>query len=306
MVGLVAFPAACTKGAASSDPAPPPPTPTTLPAVPVDAPVAITALASCERIPFAATIPIAEASGAVWMPDNTIVVVSDSGNDGAFVTLDAGDGHVVSSGKLPLGGAGDDLEGLAAADGMLWAITSSGWMRAWKPRAKSAGYELAVRAYRIDNENECPIDAVNCGDNYEGLCLQPAASAALGGCAGYAAAKTSGDLVCLVADDNGRYVAAPERRIHVSNREALAACDLAADGTIWTGDNLFGRSSVRRLAQGAVADSAALGIGFPEAMALAPDGTIYRFSDTGGAPSAVMAYRCTGEDTKRASPTDGR
>ncbi|HUQ05466.1 MAG TPA: hypothetical protein VM261_23350 [Kofleriaceae bacterium] len=282
--------AACSRGGASSDPPPPPPPPPSPPRTPT-----IGALSSCERQPFAPTIPIAEASGAQWMPDGTILVVSDSGNGGAFVTIDGGDGHVVASGKLPLGGPGDDLEGLAGADGMIWAITSSGWMRAWTPRASGKhAYELAVHAYPIDPDDECTVDAVNCGNNYEGLCLMPAASAALGGCAGYAASKASGDLVCLVRDDDGRYVAAPERRIHVSGREALAACDLAADGTIWTGDNLFGRSVVRRVSGGEVVDSAALGAGFPEAMTVAPDGTIYRFSDTGGAPSVVAKYRCTG------------
>jgi hypothetical protein len=37
-------------------------------------------------------------------------------------------------------------------------------------------------------------------------------------------------------------------------------------------------------------------------MALAPDGTIYRFSDTGGAPSRVAAYRCAGDATKKVAP----
>jgi hypothetical protein len=108
--------------------------------------------------------------------------------------------------------------------------------------------------------------------------------------------------VCLVADD-GRYVAAPERRLHVSNPESLAACDIDADGTIWTGDNLFGRSNVRRVRDGVVVESAALGVGFPEAMALAPDGTLYRFSDMGGSPSQAAAYRCG--DRKLAPPADG-
>lgn len=289
--------AGCSRGAASSDP--PPPTPT--PPPPIDA--SIRSLSSCSRIPFAQTIPLAEASGAQWLPDGTIVVVSDSGNDGAYVAIDAGDGHVLHAGKLPLGGAGDDLEGLSAANGMIWAITSSGWMRAWKPHRDAAkGYALAVAPYRIDPDDECALDAVNCGNNYEGLCLRPEVAASLDGCAGYAAAKTPGDLVCLVTDDGGRFVAAPERRIHVSSREALAACDITSDGTVWTGDNLFGRSAVRRIVKGAVADSAFLGEGFPEAMAIAADGTIYRFSDIGGAPSRVTAYRC---DTKGASPADG-
>ena len=170
-------------------------------------------------------------------------------------------------------------------------------LRAWQPHASGKhAYQLAVPAYRIDPDDECTVDAVNCGNNYEGLCLEPAATAALGGCAGYAASKATGDLVCLVADGDGRYVAAPERRIHVSGREALAACDLGADGSVWTGDNLFGRSLVRRVKGGEVVDSAGLGAGFPEAMALAPDGIIYRFSDTGGGPSLVAKYRCSQKD----------
>jgi hypothetical protein len=286
--------AACSKGTASSDPAPPPPAPA------IDA--AVDSIATCTKIPFAESIAVPEASGAVWLSDDTIVVVSDSGNDGAYVTIDAHDGHVVQSGMLPLGPRGDDLEGLALADGQMWAITSSGWMRAWKPHHGGKGYELSVAPYRIDPDDECALDAVNCGNNYEGLCLRPEVAASLDGCVGYAAAKATGDLVCLVVDDAGRFVSAPDRRIHVSNREALADCYIGADATVWTGDNLFGRNAVRRIVKGAIAETAYIGEGFAEAMTLAGDGTIYRFSDMGGTPSRVTAYRCSKKD---ASPAHG-
>jgi len=309
--------AACSRGAAGSEPPPAPsPSPVSKPERSADAgagsgradagPAPSSRLSSCERVPFEETIPIAEASGAVWLPGGEILVVSDSGNDATYVTSDATDGRVLTSGKLPLGGRGDDLEGLAAADGKIWAITSSGWMRAWKPRGPGKGYELDLPAYRIDPEDECAIDAVNCGNNYEGLCLEPRAAKARGRVAGYVASKTRGELICLVPDDNGRYVAAPERRIHVARPRALAACDIEPDGTTWTGENLFGGSAVKRIVAGEIVETASLGVGFPEAMAIAPDGTIYRFSDTGGAPSRMAAYRCGAEgSTKDAGPADG-
>ncbi len=222
------------------------------------------------------------------------MVVADSGHDGEYLVIDDADGRVLDSGKLPLGAAGgDDLEGLTSDGDRIWAITSSGWLRAWRARP-TGGFELVVAAYRVDDEDPCPVDAVNCGLNYEGLCLAPAVvpAAALGGCRGFAAAKATGDLVCLVADGD-RWRADPTRSIHVGAREVLAACDITADGTVWTGDNLFGGSTVRRIVGGAITDSVHLGDGFPEAMAVAPAGTIYRFSDTGGAPSRIAAYRCT-------------
>ncbi len=264
---------------------------------PPAAPAATDALDGCTRLPFADHLPIAEASGAVWLPDDggVLVVVADSGHDGAYLVIDAGDGRVREQGKLPLGpGGGDDLEGLTSDGERLWAITSSGWLRAWRPRA-GGGFALDVGPYRIDDEDGCALTAVNCGSNYEGLCLArtAAARAALGGCGGYAAAKTTGRLVCLVQDD-GRWRVEPGRAIEVTGPEMLAGCDIDDAGAVWTGDNLFGAMRVRKLVGGEVVASARLGVGFPEALAVSRDGTIYRFSDTGGAPSGVAAYRCAG------------
>lgn len=260
--------------------------------MPVPAPVAdpSPSLEACTRLPFAATLPIAEASGAVWLPRDggVIVVVADSGHDGDYLVIDDEDGHVLERGKLPLGGRGDDLEGLAADGDELWAITSSGWMRSWVPRP-GGGYTAKVAAYPLEDDGECPIDSVNCGHNFEGLCLT--AAPLPDGCRGYAAAKADGDLVCLVADGD-RWRVDRTRSIHVAPGEVLAACDITADGAVWTGDNFFGATTVRRLVGGKVTATARLGDGFPEAMAIAPDGTLFRFSDTGGAPSKAARYRC--------------
>src|SRR5690242_17471297 len=137
----------------------------------VDAPPTVS-LADCKRLPFASPLPIAEASGAVWLPQDggVIVVIADSGHRGDYLIIDDDDGKVLETGKLPLDGRGDDLEGLATDGDRLWAITSSGWMRSWK-RKDGGGYHADLHAYRIDDDDECSLDAVNCGHNYEGLCF---------------------------------------------------------------------------------------------------------------------------------------
>ncbi len=252
-------------------------------------------LAHCERLPFAASLPVAEASGAVWLSRDggVVMVIGDSGHHGAFVIVDDDDGRVLEQGKLPLGGPGDDLEGLAAEgpDGeMVWAITSSGYVRGWQHKSGS-GFRLAVAAHRIDEDDDCAVDSFNCGRNYEGLCLAPAGGSG-GGCAGYAVAKADGDLVCLVRDGEG-WRADRARTIDLGTRDATAACDITADGAVWTGDNLFGGTVVRQVAGGKLVASAPLGEGFPEAMAIAPGGIVFRFSDVGGSsPSRAAKYRC--------------
>lgn len=286
---LVVVLAASGCGRASPDPVPVP-VPSPSPSSPPPSPYVSPDLSSCTRLPFAATLPIAEASGAVWLPRDggVIVVIADSGHDGDYLIIDDEDGQVLERGKLPLGGRGDDLEGLAADGDDLWAITSSGWMRSWVHRP-GGGFSAKVTAYALEDDGECPIDAVNCGHNYEGLCL--AAAPLADGCRGYAVAKADGDLVCLVAAGD-RWQVDRARTFHVTHGDVMAACDITADGAVWTGDNLFGTTTVRRLVGGKVAASGRLGDGFPEAMAIAPDGTIYRFSDMGGAPSRVGKYRC--------------
>lgn len=258
----------------------------------------------CERLPFARDIPIAEASGAVWLPqqDGVIVVVGDSGNHGAYLVLDDADGTVLAKGRLPLDGPGDDLEGLSTDGILLWAITSSGYLRAWRPAgADEKGYQLAVPAYPVEADGACEVDDVNCGHNFEGLCLAAAGRGAAGtpadqveGCAGYAASKKSGELLCLVREGD-RYRLDPTRSLAMSSPEALAACDIGPDGAVWTGDNLFGGTQVRRRHDGATM-MARLGDGFPETMAIAPaDGgavIVFRFSDTSGSPSKASRHRC--------------
>lgn len=246
---------------------------------------------ACAALEYAATIDVPEASGAAWLPaDSVLLVVSDSGNQGAYVELD-GRGAIVRRGELPLGGAGEDVEGLARVGDRIWGLTSGGWMLAWQ--RVGDGFLVAVPAFPIDPAAPCAAASVNCGANYEGVCLAPRPLA--DGCDGYAASKTSGRLVCLVRDGE-RYRLDPARGFAVAEPAQLADCAIADDGAVWTGDNGFGMAMVRRWVVGAdgatLAGAAALGVGFPEVLAFGPDGVVYRLSDLGRAPSLALAYRC--------------
>lgn len=256
----------------------------------------------CPEPVFAVELPIAEASGATYEPADgrgpaRVLVVSDSGNDGAFVEMAADDGRVLARGRLPLDqGASDDLEGLARVGERYYAVTSSGYMRSW--RRDGDGFALVDRAYALaePGHGAPPIscndpDEVNCGSNIEGLCLRDPAPAS--GCAGYLAAKNTGRLVCLEWAGQ-RLVATAARGIDITAPGVISGCAFAPDdGRLLVGSNLFAANTVWQVdARGQTRRVGRLGPGFGEAIAAGPDGEIYRFSDDGGAPSASKKFVC--------------
>jgi hypothetical protein len=288
-VAIVAMLAACDKGSS----APP-------------APAIGSGSATCVELPFAASTPVPEASGAAWL-DGKLVVVSDSGNHGAYGIVDPETGTTVEQGTLPLGPSTDDLEGLDARDGVLYGITSPGWILTWKRTA--TGFELADGPYALgpvdlppksgvgdkppkDPGMVCDANIANCGRNYEGLCLRPRGAA--GDCTGYALSKADGHLYCLT-EHEGRLAIHKDRAIAVDRPGVVADCAFAPDGTLWAGNNLFGMSQVFRVdeAHATVASIGPLGTGFPEVLAVRGD-VIFRMSDTGGSPSLMAKFRCTG------------
>ena len=116
---------------------------------------------------------------------------------------------------------------------------------------------------------------MNCGANFEGVCLAPRPLA--DGCDGYAASKATGRLRCL-RRDRDRYAVDPTRGFAVAGPDQLADCAIAADGTVWTGANAFGLMMVRTWT--VTTDGATrlgedrLGLGFPEVLALGPDDVV--------------------------------
>jgi len=263
----------------------------------------------CEKLPFAESSPVPEASGAAWMMIDgklSLVVISDSGNDGAYAIVDPDSGATTEQGKLPLGGKDDDLEGVAVRDGKLVAVTSPGWIRVWQREPK--GFSLVAGPYPLGPidldegtgnappEHDgmvCPQAKTNCGRNYEGLCLSPKPAGLV---IGFAAAKADGHLYAIV-DHDGKLAVDRTKRIEITKPGAMADCAFSDDGMLVVGSNLFDLANVYRVdgwqdpATARVVSLGTLGAGFPETIAARGD-IIYRMSDTGGAPSLMARYRC--------------
>jgi hypothetical protein len=267
--------------------------------------------AACERLPFAESTPVPEASGAAWLTVAgalRLVVVGDSGNRGAYGILDPDSGQTLEQGTLPLGDApSDDLEGLATRGDKLYGLLAPGWMLVWERRG--SGFALVEGAYPLgpvdlpdsghgdtppkSDGMVCPGKKNNCGRNYEGLCL---AEAPASPCAGFAAAKADGKLYCLVEKD-GRLALDKRTAIPIARPGVVADCTFADDGTLYVGTNMFDANSVYRVtgwqspATAKVEPLGALGIGNSEVIAVRGE-VIYRMSDLNVAPSLMVKFRC--------------
>lgn len=256
---------------------------------------------TCERQPFASFVDLPEASGATLLDEDTLLIVGDSGTSGSYVVLDADTGDVRSRGKLELDKkSSDDLEGLALMDGRVFAITSSGWMREWSQ--KEGNFALARASYALATRDSKGLvckspHGSNCANNYEGLCLQRESPAA-GACAGFAAAKATGQLICLRIDKKGKLGLDPSHSIQVAGPRSLSGCDFDDKGRLWFGNNFFAASAIGYVEHWQSPEDAVItrvgsvGLGFPEAIALGKQGQVFRFSDTAGSPSLLSKYIC--------------
>ena len=278
-------------------------------AAPADA---ATASAGCEAQPFAFTTSVPEASGAAWLTLDgkpALLIIGDSGNHGAYGILDPDTGATIETGQLPLtDDASDDIEGLSAHAGKIYGLTSAGWVRTWQRSGK--GFALVAKAYPLgpvtlpDKHHDqralegdgmvCSAKAINCGRNYEGLCL--AARPASPACIGFAASKADGHLYCLT-EEAGKLVVHHDRAIAVSRPDALADCTFDQDDNLWIGNNVFDLGNVSRVAHwddpahARLSQVGRLMVGNPEVIAVRGD-LVYRLSDTGGSPSLMAKFRC--------------
>jgi hypothetical protein len=237
--------------------------------------------ASCELVPFAKSIPLAEASAAALI-EQGLIVVADSGNHGAYAIVDPADGTVREQGALPLpAGVSDDLEGLSSPDGKtITGLVSDGTLLHWT--RKDQGFVLDANS-RITARRDL---------DFEGLCLAPtiAARATKGACDGFAASKADGHLYCLrggVIDDKTSW--------KIARPKQLADCNYSVDGeTLLAAGNVFAADMVWKVdpQTGATTDVGPLGPGNGEVVVLAPGGIVYRFSDLNTSPSLAGKYRC--------------
>ena len=270
---------------------------------PAPAPTPAKVVAGCEQLPFAASTPVPEASGAAFLTIDgalRLVVASDSGNHGAYGLVDPDTGATLEQGLLPLNGSTDDIEGLASRGEHLFGITSPGWILEWKRVAH--GFELVAGPTALGpidlpphgglGDKPPPGDGMvcdgtrtNCGRNYEGICLTEHD--------GYVASKADGHLYRVTGD--AQLVVQHADSIAVADPGHLADCAYD-NGQLYVGNNLFGMSTVSRVVDKAGAKKlvpiASIGVGFPEVLAVRGD-VFYRMSDTGGAPSLMSKFRCS-------------
>jgi hypothetical protein len=271
---------------------------------------------ACKSDPtFPATFQVAEASAAAeveLLPGvREILVVSDSGRDGAALLLRIPSGPTRAI-KLPLDpGASDDIEGIAwvtahsnGGGSALYTLTSSGAVRRFIPDGQG-GLRRDQDAYPLGPApHACPnLHDVNCGKNYEGLCLRPRSTSAR--CAGYAASRASAELDCLVFEGD-RLVAddlRPPMRLGRGLVPAGSLSDCAfgaaagpAAATLLVTTNVYGGSAAFVVAEpsGALAPIEGLGTLNNEAVAVDHDGAAYLFGDIDSEVSPAMHATCKG------------
>jgi hypothetical protein len=249
-----------------------------------------------------------------------ILVVGDSGNHGAAMAWSAQSG--ARSLTLPLdGAASDDLEGMAwlpdPRGGRLYTLTSSGAVRRFAPDG-SGGLRRDASAYRIGPAPlSCPdLHDINCGKDWEGLCLhRPRRDAGHARCAGYAASKKETALYCVVDDDRGRLsidASRPPMRLALRHLPqalqrrlpggdgVLSDCAFGAPGpaddVLLVTTNIYG-ASFTYVVDEETGDATPLDlVATPsnEALAVDSSGALYAFMDDNGPQSPAARFVCTG------------
>jgi hypothetical protein len=230
-----------------------------------------------------------------------LLVVSDSGNQGEALLWAIPDGPFRPM-RLALDpAASDDLEGAAWAGGHLYTLTSSGAVRRFDPDGKG-GLTRDGGAYAIGpSPHTCAsLTDSNCGPNYEGLCLRHDPGNAR--CAGYAASKSSGKLVCLVFSGDRLRVDLIKPVIQLDlPRHALSDCAFGASGgpaedVLLVTTNIYGGSTTYLVDESSGALTALDVPGLPnnEAVAVDSDGALYQFMDSNTDPSLASRATCEG------------
>jgi hypothetical protein len=251
------------------------------------------------------SVPEASAAAEVELKPGVreLLVVSDSGRGGAalaFVLPGAGTSRALT---LPLDQpAVDDTEGIAWRDGALYTLTSSGGVRRFVSDG-AGGLTRDQDLYRLGADPiACPdLATVNCGRNYEGLCLRPKSVAHP--CAGYAASKAESKLYCLGIDANGRLYPKTDVTPIALNLavDTLSDCAFGAEGGPAAGvlvvtTNVFGQSRAYQVHEpsGVITRLPTKSLLNVEAIALDKDGSLFVFDDNSSTQSLAAKATCVG------------
>jgi hypothetical protein len=261
--------------------------------------------------PAALSVPEASAAAEVELVPGVreILVVSDSGRNGAALLWRVPSGPARSI-TLPLDpAASDDIEGIAwvtahptGGGGALYTLTSSGAVRRFVPDGHG-GLHRDQDVYPLGPAPHACTDLheVNCGRNYEGLCLRPRGTSAR--CAGYAASRASAELDCLVFDGDRLVADALRPPMHLGRglvpAGALSDCAFGAasgpaSATLLVTTNVYGGSSAFVVAEPSGSLSLLEGLGTlnNEAVAVDHDGALYLFGDIDSEVSPALRATC--------------
>ena len=259
------------------------------------------------RFPSPLDVPEASAAAEVELTPGVreMLVVSDSGNNGDTLLWKIPDGPVRKI-KLALDdGASDDLEGAAWRGGHLYTLTSSGAVRRFSPDGHG-GLARDGDSYRIGGPGySCAVlGKVNCGKNWEGLCLRAAApvDGSTPRCAGYAASKAEGALYCIDVMDGNLVIDQVRKPLVLSiDHDALSDCAFGAWGgpaqdTLVVTTNIHGGSTsyIVDQASGSLETIDVTSTPTNEAIAIDKDGALYQMMDDNGDQSLGVRMTCTG------------
>lgn len=300
--------------------APPPASAAVSAPAPAPAPAFAVACARDDAFPRTFAVPEASAAAEVLLRTTPrareILIVSDSGGNGAALAwqIPSGPSRIL---RLPLdAAASDDLEGMAwrrdegeGEGGKLYTLTSSGAVRRFTPDG-AGGLARDQDAYALGAPPAACADlrAGNCGRDYEGLCLRRRGSSAT--CAGYAASKTESALYCLVFRGERLMVHPMRAPIRLAMKpRALSDCAFGAERGP-AADVLFVTTNVYAGSDSFIVDEetgklAALDVPGTlnnEAIAVDADGALYQFMDHNSAPSFGSRMTCTGWPPRAHAP----
>jgi hypothetical protein len=233
-----------------------------------------------------------------------LLVVSDSDQKGAALAYALPEGPARRL-ALPLDPrVADDVEGIAWWSGHLFAIISTGYIERFAPSA-SGDLRRDIDAYPL---GAAPLVAgwttpSDHPPDFEGLCLRPAASSSSAGrCAGYAASRAYGWLLCLVFEGERLRVNPVRPRLALDvPKQSLSDCAFgAADGparsTLLVATNIRAGSTVYRVDEetGALTPIDVEGTLNDEAVAVDHEGRLYQMMDGNSAQSSATRATCTG------------
>jgi hypothetical protein len=258
------------------------------------------------RFPTLLDVPEASAAAEVEIRKGVreLLVVADSDRRGAALAYALPDGPARKL-TLPLDlGVTDDVEGIAWRAGHLYALASTGYVERFTPdkgeltRDEDA-YPLGPPPFTSSH----PTYAWGQPPDFEGLCLRPPSrQTSPARCAGYAASRAYGWLVCLVFEGDRLRVSPTHPRLPLSvNKEALSDCAFGTAGgpageDLLVTTNVRGGSTVYKVDEetGALAEIKIESTLNNEAIAIDHDGRLYQFMDSNAERSPALRAMCTG------------